>query len=205
MKLYYSPGACSLAVRITLNEATIDFTSIAVDLKTKQTEMSQDFLNITLKGTVPVLELDNAELLTENIAIQTYLADHYGLESLLPPLSDFRRYRILEWISFVASDLHKSFSPFFNPLVTAEIKEKIFLPLLRNKLTFVEQFLQKNIYLGGNTVSIADHYCFVVLRWLRAVKIDIETFPAIARYFNQMKIRPAVALSLEEENLLKVT
>ena len=201
MKLYYSVGACSFAIRITLNEADIQFSSEAVDLKTKKTENGRNFLEINPKGAVPVLVLDNGETLTEGAAIQLYLVDHYGVDSLLPPLSDFRRYRILEWFNFVATELHKSCTPLFNPAMTEEVGETIFRPQLRKKLQFAEQYLQTHVYLGGESVSVADHYLFVVLRWLGTLKVDIAQFPALMRYFNRMHSRPSVQKSLQEEGL----
>lgn len=201
MKLYYSKGACSLAIRITLHEAQVDFSSEAVNLKTKQTDSGRSFLEINPKGSVPVVVLDNGETLTEGTAIQVYLADHYGLADLLPPLSDFRRYRVLEWLNFVATDIHKSCGPLFNADVPEALREQLFRPLLRKKLDFIEQNLQKQVYLGGTSASLADNYLFVILRWLGALQIDIKDYPALTRYFNQMMTRPAVQKALQEEAL----
>jgi glutathione S-transferase len=186
MKLYYSKGACSLAIRITLHEAQVDFSSEAVNLKTKQTDSGRSFLEINPK---------------EGTAIQVYLADHYGLADLLPPLSDFRRYRVLEWLNFVATDIHKSCGPLFNADVPEALREQLFRPLLRKKLDFIEQNLQKQVYLGGTSASLADNYLFVILRWLGALQIDIKDYPALTRYFNQMMTRPAVQKALQEEAL----
>lgn len=203
MKLYYSRGACSLAVRITLHEAGVNFTTESVSLKDKKTESGKNFLNISPKGAVPVIELDNGEILTENTAIQIYLADHYGLHQLLPPLSDFNRYRVLEWLSYVGSDVHKSCSPLFNAAVPAELVDNLFRPLLRKKFEYTDQCLQKQVYLGGDTACIADHYFFAILGWLGTLKIDISDYPALKRYYNQMKARPAVQRAMREEELIK--
>jgi len=200
MKLYYSKGACSLSVRITLHEAGVNFIAESVNLKTKKTATGKNFLDINPKGAVPVIELDNGEILTENTAIHIYLADHYGLNQLLPPLSDFARYRVLEWLSYIASDVHKACSPLFNPATPAELCDTLFRPNLRKKLDYIEHYLQNQVYLGGDTPSLADHYFFVILGWLSALKLDISDFPALKRYHNQMKTRPAVQHALREEN-----
>lgn len=199
MKLYYSKGACSLAVRITLHEAEIEFASEAVNLKTKQTEGGKNYLDINPKGSVPALQLDNGEILTEGNVIQVWLADHYGVMDLLPPLSDFRRYRVLEWLNFISTELHKNCSPLFNPEVPEALRETVFRPLLQRKLNTVEQYLQKQVYLGGESVSLADSYLFVILRWLGALKVELAKYPALLRYFNQMTTRPSVQKALQEE------
>lgn len=204
MKLYYSRGACSLSVRITLHEAGVQFAAESVNLKTKKTESGKNFLEINPKGAVPVIELDDGEILTENTSIHIYLADHYGLNHLLPPLSDFNRYRVLEWLSYVASDVHKACSPLFNPEVPADIADNLFRPLLRKKLDYIEHCLQKQVYLGGDTASLADHYFFAILGWLGALKINISDYPALKRYYNQMKTRPAVQRAMQEEELIQI-
>ena len=138
MKLYYSRGACSLTVRIIINELAIPCDYEAVNLKTKKTENDEDYFKINPKGAVPALELANQEILTENAAILQYLADEFKATSLLPPMGNFKRYRVLEWLSFVSSDVHKLFGPLFNPLVSQESKDDIFIPALKKKFKFVD-------------------------------------------------------------------
>jgi glutathione S-transferase len=201
MKLYYSKGACSLAVRIILNELAIPCDYEAVDLKTKKTETGLDYFTINFKGAVPVLVLDNQEVLTENSIIQQYLADQYKATQLLPPVGDFKRYRVLEWLNFVSSDLHKGFGPLFNANVSEAMKEEIFKPILKNKFNFVEKRLANNKFLLGDHFTLPDGYLFVVLRWAQHFKI-LSTFPHLSRYFSDLQKRPSVQKSLKEEGLL---
>lgn len=200
MKLYYSKGACSLGVRVTLHEIGIPCEYVAVDLKAKKTETGADYLKINPKGAVPAIELDNGEVLTENAVIQQYLAEQYKALELLPEVGSLRRYRILEWLNFVGSDLHKSFSVLFNPQVSEETKA-IFLNLIKNKLRFVDDQLQNNKFLTGDIYTLPDSYMFVILRWLSNVKIEVKTWPNISRYFEELKQKPSVQQSLQEEGL----
>jgi glutathione S-transferase len=165
MKLYYAKGACSLAVRIVINEIELSCQYESVDLKTKQTETSADFLKINPKGSVPVLVTNEQEVLTENLVIQQYLADTYHAYQLLPKLNDFNRYRTLEWLNYVATELHKGFSPLFNPEMPQEVKDKIVIPVLDKKFAYLNHHLQEHAYLMGKEFTLPDSYLFVVLRW----------------------------------------
>lgn len=198
MKLYYSKGTCALAVRITLHELNIPCEYVAVQLKEKKLANGDDYYQINPKGVVPVLQLDNGEKLTENLAIQIFLADEYKGTQLLPPMGNFKRYHVIEWLSFVSTDLHKSCSPLFNPNVPAEIKENIFKPLLKSKLDFLQQHLQKNEYLTGNSFTLPDGYLFVVLSWMHHFNIILSEWPEVERFFNQVKQRQSVQQSLAE-------
>jgi glutathione S-transferase len=198
MKLYYSPGACSLAVRIVINELNISCDYERVDLRTKKTESGVDFLDINLKGSVPTLLLDNGDVLTENGVIQQYLADQHP-SPLLPNKDDFRHYRVLEWLNFVTTDLHKGFGPIFSGDVPQTLKESVFIPDLKKKFAYVDEHLANNTFLTGNEFSLADGYIFVLLTWFKSLKVDIAIWPNIFRFFNAVKTRPAVQKSLEEE------
>lgn len=200
MKLYYSKGACSLAVRIALYEMEIPCEFEAVNLKTKQTEKDVNFLTINPKGAVPALLLDNQEVLTENTVIQQYLADNYVATPLLP-IAGLRRFRILEWLNFVSTDLHKSCSPLFNAKVSEEAKNEIFKPILKSKLDFVEAHLTNNQYLMGELFSLADGYLFVVLFWLPGLKMPLADWPNLQRYFSLVQKRPMVQKALRDEGL----
>ena len=200
MKLYYSKGACSLAVRITIYESGIPCEFEAVDLKTKQTETGADFLQINPKGSVPALLLDNKEILTENTALQQYISEAYK-SSLLPSEDKFERYRVLEWLSFVSTDLHKGCGPLFNAKLPQAIKDEFFVPALKNKISFLEQHLRNSQYLLGTHFTCADSYLFVVLSWLPHFKIDLAEWPDVARYFADVKKRPSVQQALKEEGL----
>jgi glutathione S-transferase len=198
MKLYYSKGACSLSIRILAHELGLTLEYESVDLRAKKTGTGADYWGINPKGSVPALLLEDGTLLTENIAIAQYLADTHP-SSLLPPTGELERYRILEWQSFVASDLHKAFTPLFNPAVPKEINEAIFIPLLRNKLSVLEKALKGKQYLRGETLCLADPYCFVCLSWVDHFGISLNDTPEVHRYFETIKKRPAVLAALKEE------
>ncbi len=203
MKLYFSRGACSLAVRIILNELHIPCEYEAVNLKTKQTESGADFYKINPKGAVPVLEFDDKSILTENAAIQQYLADSKKADLLLPPVDQMPRYHVIEWLNFVATDLHKGFGPFFNPAIPNSVKDEVFRPTLINKLKLVEQQLTKNKFLTGDHFTLPDAYLCVILNWLPTAEIDINNFPMTTTYFAALKQRESVMKSFKEEGLLR--
>jgi len=201
MKLYFSKGACSLAVRIVAHELNLKLEYEAVNLHggpTKTTASGKDYLSISPKGNVPALVLDNGELLTENAVIQQYLADTHP-SSMLPPLSDFKRYRVLEWLNFMSSDMHKAFSPLFNPKVPVELKESIFIPVLKERLNTVNKGLEGRTYLLGDDFTLPDTYCFAMLRWLPNFNVGLVDYPNIQLFFQAVSDRPAVKTALEEE------
>lgn len=201
MKLYYGRGACSLAVRIILNEIDIPCEFIRVDLKTKKTDQGKDFLEINPKGMVPVLIIDQNKVLTENAVIQQYLADQYSAVNLLPPSSDFQRYEILEWINFITTELHKTASPLFNPKLPSEVKDEFFIPALKNKLQFVDKQLEGKKYLLGDHFTLADAYLFVILSWLPRLQISLKEFNNFFQYFEDLKKYPSIMHSLKEEEI----
>lgn len=202
MKLYYYKGACSLAIRITMNEIGIKSEYEAVNLKTKQTETGKDFLIINPKGAVPTIITDEHETLTENVAIQQYLADKYQATQLLPAINNMKRYKVLEWLCFVNTDLHKTISVLFNPNVSEDDKNNVFKPLLANKLNIAEQYLQHRTFIMDEQFTIADAYMFVVLSWLPLVKMDITHYPSLVKYTSTITKRPAVQKALAEEGLI---
>ncbi len=201
MKLYYKAGSCSLAVRILINELQLPCQYIEVDLTNKKIDGVTDYLVINPKGSVPALLLESGILLTENAVIQQYLADMHKAHQLLPPIYDIKRYQVLEWLNFVATDLHKSCAPFFMPSITDQLKRDIFTPLLAKRLDFLNHHLDKNEYLFHNEFTIADSYCFVVLSWLKRINLNIENWSHVAKYFHHIAKRPAVSQSLSEENI----
>lgn len=198
MKLYYSKGACSLSIRIIAHELGLKFDYEAVDLATKKTAAGADYRAVNPKGSVPALVMDDGSVLTENIAIALYLADTHP-SALLPSLGHIERYRVLEWESFAATDLHKSFTPLFNPHVPQDIKDSIFVPVLKNKLHVLNQAVSEQPFLTGETFTLPDAYCFVCLRWLKYFKMDLSEFPALQQYVERIAKRPAVQAALEEE------
>ena len=201
MKLYYAKGACSLAVRIIINELELACDYEAVDIKAKKTANGDDYYKVNPKGMVPVLEISAGEVLTENAIIQEYLADTHGAEELLPALGNIERYRVLEWLNFVSTDLHKSFGPIFNQTVAPELKAEIFIPLVKNKLAFVDKHLANNKYLHGERFTLPDGYMFVILRWTKGLKIEIDDMKNLQRYFEMLSERPSIKKSLQQEGL----
>src|SRR5688572_10360479 len=153
MKLFYSPGACSQAAHIVLHETGFSHDSARVDLRAKTVEDGSDYLRINPKGAVPALELENGEVLTENAVILQYLGDRSGSSDLFPPLGDFRRYRVLEWLNYVATELHKGFGPLWNPAAASEWKQAT-RDLLAKKFDFVEQQLGDQDFLTGSRFTI---------------------------------------------------
>lgn len=201
MKLYYSKGACSLAIRILINELDVECEYESVDLKTKKTESGQDFLTINPKGSVPTLITNEDQVLTENAVIHQYLADVDKASQLLPFMGKFERYRILEGLNFVTTELHKGFSPLFNPALPQDIKESIFIPALELKFEYVDTKLQQHQYFVTNDYTLPDGYLFVMLLWAKKFKMDISKFAALSKYFEMMMGRASVVKSLKEEGL----
>lgn len=201
MKLYFSKGACSLAVRILLNELNIPCEYESVNLAKKQTETGQDYKEINPKGAVPALQLDNGEILTENMAIQQFLVDKKHATQLLPDAPDFKRYRAIEWFSFITSDLHKTASALFNHDLPQEIKDKYFLPIFKSKLKVFDDHLANSKYLLGEEYMLPDGYLFVILLWIKAFKLDLKDWKNLARFVGDMKDREAVKKSLKEEGI----
>lgn len=204
MKLYFSRGACSLTVRIVLHEIGVSCNYEEVDLKTKQTKSGADYFKINSKGAVPALELDDGVILTENSAIHQYLADEYDAVQLLPPVGDFRRYRVIEWLGFMNSDVHKAYGPLFNSKVPENLKNEIFIPLLKNKLKILDNHLLHNKFLLNEEFTLPDAYLFVMLLWLRNFKISLSEWPNLARFYKEVGARKSVQRAMEEESI-KVT
>lgn len=201
MKLYYTSSVCSLAVRIVVHELGIPCEYESVNLKSKQTEAGIDYLKINPKGSVPALQLNDKQMLTESAVILQYLADEYNAIELLPPVGNMKRYRVLEWLNFVGTDLHRYCAPLFWSKFSDDIKANIFQPILRNKLSIVEQRLRNNQFLMGDRFTLGDSYLFVILIWLAKLKFSMTDWPNLSRYFYNMKQRESVQRSLEEEGL----
>jgi len=201
MKLFFSKGACSLVDHIIINELALPAEYEAVDLKTKKTATGGDFLEINPKGSVPALITDDNETLTENAVILQYLADTNKATQLLPALGDFKRYKVLEWLNYVATELHKGFGPLFNPDMPQEIKDNFALPLLKKKFTFIDEHLQNHQFLSGEHFTIPDAYLFVMLLWASNIKIDLSGLSNLSRYFSDLKKRDSILRSLKEEDI----
>lgn len=200
MKLYYVPGACSLAPHIALRETGLAFEPDRMDPTTRRTERGEDYLKANPKGSVPALRLDDGEVLTEVAVILQYIADRKPESGLAPAAGGMERYRLAEWLNYVSSELHKQFSPFFNPKLPPEWRENQ-LNLLAKRFDLLDQRLKDHPYLMGDRFTVADIYLFVVLRWTHLFKIDLGRWPALAGYLARISARPAVQAALKAEGL----
>ena len=201
MKLYYSPGACSQAPHILLHETGLSHDAARVDLKAKKLEDGSSFLAVNPKGSVPALQLDSGEVLTENAVILQYLGDRASWPEVLPPMGDFRRYRVLEWTNYITTELHKSFAPLFKPNASDETKQ-FFREAIADKLTYVDGELGAGPFLMGEDFSIADAYLFVMAGWAEKM-IGLDRWPNIKAFRERMLERPAVRHVLKFEGLLE--
>jgi glutathione S-transferase len=202
MKLYYFAGACSLSPHIVLLEAGLPYTLVKIDSKTKKTESGADYLAVNSKGAVPALQLDDGRVLTEGPAIVQYLADLTPESGLAPRAGTFERYQLMEILNYITSEIHKSFSPLFNPASSADMKEAS-LTNLGKKFDWLSSFLGKKPYLLGNTFTVADAYLFTVLNWTGHVKIDLGKWPVLAEFKSRVAGRPKVIEAMKEEGLIK--
>lgn len=202
MKLYYSPGACSLSPHIVLRESGLAFELERVDLKTKRTETGVDYRTINPKGYVPALRLDDNSILTEGPAVVQYLADLVPEKKLAPPAGTMERYRVMEWLNFITSELHKSFGALFNPQASEDWKSFVH-GLLRQRLDYVAVQLGDRAYLMGETFTVPDAYLFTILNWGQWTGVDVGQWPALKTYAARIAGRPAVHAALVAEKLLK--
>jgi glutathione S-transferase len=201
MKLYFSPGACSLSPHIVLLEAGLAFTSERVDLREKRTAGGEDYRAINPKGYVPALALDDGTLLTEGPAIVQYLADQAPQAQLLPAVGDVERYKVIGWLNYISTELHKNFSPLFNPAASEDMKAQA-RKMLALRLAHVAAALQERDFLG-TAFSVADAYLFTVLGWTDFLGFSLAEWPALQAYRARIAARPAVQQALREEGLIK--
>lgn len=199
MKLYYSPGACSMAVHIVLLETGRMFELERVDLKTHRTASGADYYAINPKGSVPALQL-GSELLTEAQVVLQYVADLEPASRLAPPYGTFARYRLQEWLSFLSSEVHKGFSPLFRRDVPESYAAKL-RGRLAERFTYLQNQLADSAYLMGETFTVADAYAFALLRWSDQFGIDLQLWPNIADYHERVLTRPAVIATLDAEGI----
>lgn len=202
MKLYYSPGACSLASHIALYETGLPFEIDRLIKTSKMTVGGEDFMQINPKGYVPTIKLDDGSILTEGAAVLQYIADQQPDSGLAPKAGTMERYRLQEWLTFISSELHKSFSPFFNKDATEEVKNNA-RNLLTRRFGYVETQLANKHYLMGNHFTVADAYMFVVASWSNHAGFDLSPFPRIKEYLARIAARPAVQAAMKAEGLLK--
>jgi glutathione S-transferase len=201
MKLYYFPGACALSPHIVLLEAGLPYTLEKIDNASKKTASGSDYLTINSKGAVPALELDDGRVLTEGPAIVQYLADQKPESGLAPRAGTFERYQLMEILNYITSEVHKGFSPLFNPKISADWKASA-LAGLEKKFAWLSSFLGSKPYLLGDKFSVADAYLFTVLNWTGHLKIDLGKWPVLAAFQARVAGRPKVQQAMREEGLL---
>ena len=202
MKLYYSPGACSLAPHIVAHELGLPLTLEKVDTKTKQMASGGDFFAVNPKGYVPALQLDSGEVLTEGPVVAQYLADLKPDAGLAPANGTLPRYRLQETMGYINSEIHKSYSPLFNSATPADTRAER-LQYLTKRYGLIEQTLAKQPYITGETFTVADAYLFTVTNWAKHVQLDLSPFPALQAFQQRVAQRPAVQAALKAEGLVK--
>lgn len=202
MKLYYAPGACSLSPHIVLRETETPIALVKVDLATKTMADGGNFRTVNPSGYVPVLELDDGSVLTEGPAILQYVADMAGRSDIAPASGSIARYRLQEILNFISTELHKGFSPLFNPRMPEEAKA-LARERLGERLATIESRLAASTHLMGEAFTVADAYLFTVLSWSRMVGVDLTPFPNIRAYLQRVRQRPSVVAAMKAEGLIK--
>lgn len=202
MKLYYSPGVCSLAPHIVLRETNTPFDLVKVDLNAKKTEDGRDFWQISPAGYVPALELDDGTVLTEGPAIMQYIADRADAMHLAPRNGSIERYRLQSWLNFVTSELHKGFGVLFNSKMPEEGKA-VAREVLLARIGVVDKHLGSNAYLLGKDYTLADAYLFNVISWSKPLKLDLSGFRNVSDHQSRVAARPAVKAAMKAEGLIK--
>lgn len=202
MKLYYTPGACSLAPHIILLETGLPFTTEKTDIKSKKTEKGVDYFTINSKGSVPALQLDDGQVLTEGPAIVQYIADQKPDSGLAPRAGTLERYRLMEMLNYIASEVHKSFGPLFNPSASADWKQAA-VETLGKKFDWLSGFIGNKKFLMGDNFTVADAYLFTMLSWTRHVGIDLSKWSVLEAYQSRVGHRPKVQEALKAEGLIK--
>jgi len=202
MKLYYSPGACSLSPHIALREAGLAFEPVLASTKSHKLQDGTDYYGINPLGYVPLLELDDGARLREGPAIVQYIADQAPMKNLAPANGTLPRYRLQEWLTFIGTEIHKTFSPLFQPAMPEEAKQ-VFRDRLANRFGWVDAELRGKQYLMGDNFTVADGYLYVVTRWAKPMNIDLGGFPNLQAHHQRVEARPAVQEALKAEGLLK--
>ncbi len=202
MKLYYSPGACSMSPHIALEESGLAYEAIAAPTKTHTLPDGSDYYAVNPLGYVPLLELDDGTRLREGPAIVQYIADQAPAKNLAPANGTLERYRLQEWLTFIGTEIHKTFSPLFNPAIPADVKQ-IFKDKLVQRLQWVDGELANKSYLMGDHFSVADGYLFTVTNWAQPMSIDLSSFANLLAFRASMAVRPAVQAVMKAEGLLK--
>jgi glutathione S-transferase len=198
MKLYYSPGACSLSPHIALREAELPFELHKVALQTKLLDDGTDFRTINPKGYVPALALPDGQILTEGPAIVQYIADRVPTKHLAPANGTLERYRLQEWLNFISTEIHKQFSPLFNPSFPTEQKAEL-RTRIGSRFDLIAPVVENHTFLTGERFTVADGYLFTVLRWAKGTEIDLTPWPGVLAYMKRIGERPAVRAAINAE------
>ena len=198
MKLFHIAGTCSVSPHIALLEAGIPFELCRVDRETKQVKGVGDYNQINTKGSVPAIQLDDGRVLTEGAAIVQYIADQAPAKNLAPKAGTFERNQLQEMLNFIATEIHKGYSPLFNPKLPEDVR-KGFADRLSSRIGWAAKRLEKHPYLMGDNFTVADGYFFTVLRWSERTKIDLSQWPSIQAFMTRMSERPAVAAALKAD------
>lgn len=202
MKLYYAPGACSMASHIALHETGLPFEIDKLDAATKMTASGENFMLVNPKGYVPTIRLDDGSIMTEGAAVLQYIADQNPASGLAPKAGTMERYRLQEWLTFIGTELHKTYGPLFNKAVSPDVKTRGF-DLLTRRLGYVETQLADKPYLMGDSFSVADAYMFVVVRWSDRIGFDLGPFPKLKEYLARIAARPTVQAAMKAEGLIQ--
>jgi len=202
MKLYYSPGACSLSPHIALSEAGLPYELVKVDLRAKKLENGDDFWKVNPKGQVPALALDSGELVTEGPVIVQMIADRVPAKNLAPSRDSVERYKLQEWLTYINSELHKNMGPLFNPMLSDDAKA-VFKDRAMGKFKYVDSQLAGREYLLGKQFTVADGYLYVMLRWAEGMKFDLSGLNSLLAYKDRVAARPKVQDALVKEGLVK--
>jgi glutathione S-transferase len=202
MKLYYSPGACSLSPHIALLEAGLPYDLVKVDLRAKKLENGDDYLKVNPKGQVPALALDSGEVVTEGPVIVQMIADKASAKNLAPARDSAERYKLQEWLNYITTELHKNFGPMFSPVLADDAKA-FFKDRLMGKFKYVESQLAGRDYVMGKQFTVADGYLFTMLAWADRLKFDLSAMPNLLAYRARVGARPKVQEALTREGLLK--
>jgi glutathione S-transferase len=200
MKLYYSPGACSLSPHIALYESGLAFQAVLASTKTHKLQDGTDYYTINPKGYVPLVEFDDGARLAEGPAIVQWIADQVPEKQLAPAAGTMQRYRLQEWLTFIGTELHKQFSPLFNPAMPEEAKA-LFRQKILDRLAYVDRHLQERDYLLGSQFSVADCYLYTIARWTVPLKLDVAGLTHLGAFMARMAARPAVQQALKVEGL----
>jgi glutathione S-transferase len=200
MKLYYAPGACSLASHIALNEAGIAYETEKVDLETKKTASGADYRAISAKGSVPALALDDGGVLTESAVVLQFIADRNPGSGLAPAHGTFARYRFAEWLNYIATEIHKGFGPLWSSANPDDVKQRA-KDALFQRFDYVGKRLASTPFLMGDDFTAADAYLYTILRWTAPLKIDVARWPSLAQFMTRVAARPEVRKALEAEGL----